>query len=503
MESFLADEEEEVSQTSTSQILVRSVDRRQYLRQKASSVTYIELGDDNGGILLNLAGGGLSLQAAAKLNLGQELTLRFGLFNDADTISVAGRVIWLSATRKEAGVCFVGLSETAGEIIGKWLAAQEAERISAEWKVVDPAEPEPAKNEIHLLPQLSPASGSPKNPPMELNERSIPSFAATSEPHLSDSFLDHAINRAKTSPVFGTYVPNMMPTRLTFYPKEQTKPDEAPTIAPAAQHDVKQPIVRLFRPVPPERSNELRNENQAVPSPVDQERVVAGPFESPRSYSSAPSASIARENSVLPSIPWLNAVQVHRRTIQISAGVAACIGILLLLFMTSNLEKQAPAGVSSAPTSAQDFSSITPVPVTENSRASLGTPGAMTASPEAKTGRIQNAPQPQSEISAVAATGAAVTSDQSVTAAPIRPQIVQHGSESSWLETLRQIFFGVEGTTKLDPAVTRVPVWADQHTGFYYCDNGPYFAKPERVSLLSQGDALQSGFQPKLGAYCY
>ena len=42
-----------------------------------SSITYLEFGDDNGGILLNLAGGGLSLQAVAKLNLGQELTLRF------------------------------------------------------------------------------------------------------------------------------------------------------------------------------------------------------------------------------------------------------------------------------------------------------------------------------------------------------------------------------------------------------------------------------------------
>ncbi len=76
---FLAYEEEEVSQTSSPQILVRSEDRRRHVRQKVSSITYLEFGDDNGGILLNLGAGGLSLQAVAKLNPGQELALRFGL----------------------------------------------------------------------------------------------------------------------------------------------------------------------------------------------------------------------------------------------------------------------------------------------------------------------------------------------------------------------------------------------------------------------------------------
>ncbi len=96
-----------------------------------------------------------------------------------------------------------------------------------------------------------------------------------------------------------------------------------------------------------------------------------------------------------------------------------------------------------------------------------------------------------------------MSSEQSPVPAQITPQIVQQGSDSSWLEALKQTFFGVQDAPKLDPAVTRVQVWADQRTGFYYCDNGPYFVKPERVSLLTQGEALQSGFQPKLGTYCY
>ena len=196
-----------VSQTTSSPILVRSEDRRRHPRQKVSSITYLEFGDDNGGILLNLGGGGLSLQAVARLNPGQDLTVRFGLFNDGESITVAGRVIWLSPTRKEAGICFVDLSERAAELIDRWFAAQDAERISAEWKATADAEPEPAKNEIHLLPQFSATSGSPKITPSDLDLQSSPSETIPSDARIGDSLLDHALNRAKTSPVFGTYVP--------------------------------------------------------------------------------------------------------------------------------------------------------------------------------------------------------------------------------------------------------------------------------------------------------
>ena len=78
----------------TSQDFFHSEQRRRLPRERASSIVYLKLDDDNGGILLNLGTGGLSLQAVAGLNLGQDLILHFGLF-EKEEITVAGRVAWL------------------------------------------------------------------------------------------------------------------------------------------------------------------------------------------------------------------------------------------------------------------------------------------------------------------------------------------------------------------------------------------------------------------------
>jgi len=239
---------EAVSQTTTSQIVVRSEDRRRHLRQKLCSITYLEFGDDNGGILLNLGGGGLSVQAVAKLNAGQELSLRFGLFNDEDPITIAGRVIWLSSTRKEAGICFLDLSEGAGKDIDRWLAAQDAGRLAAELAASSPTKPEPAPHEIHrFLPHLSVVP--PASRDIVSDSQVGSSGVIPSEARLGSSLLDHASNRAKTSPVFGNYVPAMTPTRLVSYPKEQ--PASPAPGTPETSSDTKQPTIRLFRPSPP------------------------------------------------------------------------------------------------------------------------------------------------------------------------------------------------------------------------------------------------------------
>ena len=421
------------------------MERRRHIRQKVSSITYLEFGDDNGGILLNLGGGGLSLQAVAKLNPGQELTLRFGLFNDEELITVAGRVIWVSATRKDAGICFAGLSERSSDAIEKWLAAQDAERISAEWKAVAASESEPGKRDSPSAAAFHRHLTDPKNGPEELVEAPIPLIAATSELHLSDSFLDHAMNRAKTSPVFGTYVPTMMPTRLVSPPKEHPKPGLPPTNSPDSPQDAKQLTVRLFRPIPPESSKNLSNEIQVVLPTVHQELVAREPFVPPGSYSPAPAASISRTNSVLPTILGLSGEQAHRRTMQISAGVAACIGILLLLFMTANMGRHTSGDISTAPTHTQSIATSSPVSVTGNPAATPGSSSTVAAGPGSKTGRAQNTPELQKNSSTVAAAGTAVNSEQLSAPAQITPRIVQQGSDSSWLEALKPNFFWCSG----------------------------------------------------------
>lgn len=46
-----------------------------------------------------------------------------------------------------------------------------------------------------------------------------------------------------------------------------------------------------------------------------------------------------------------------------------------------------------------------------------------------------------------------------------------------------------------------VSVWANKHFGFYYCQNSQLFGK-DPGELMTQADALMSGYQPATGQYC-
>lgn len=494
-----------MSQTNISQSLVSSEDRRRFPRHRGFAITYLDLGDDNGGILLNLGGGGLSFQAVAKLNPGQDIALRFGLFNDGEMIAVTGRVTWLGPTRKEAGVCFAGLSDIAEQSIARWLAEQEAERILAERKTASFADSDPVSNEIHLLPsQVSATLADPKSMPLEVDLQRSSSAAFPGETHLSDSLLDHALNRAKTSPVFGSYIPPLTPTRFVSYPKEQPQAAAPSVSAVDDSVDAKQPTIRFLRTIPVENQPESRQMDQAHvaqrgavrPSSDSQIHLTSAP-----AISSASPGSAAPVDNVLRAVPMLLVLQKNRRAIQVAAGVVACVGILVLLFMIASLGNH----------SVDDGSSTAVATTPEISAPAAGASDSV-ASPDPNTTAgtatnpqgNQNISQPQTEPSSISAPAATGDSDpSSLTPPQIVPQVVQRRSDSSWLTALKEALFGMEDKPTLDPVVAGVSVWADQRTGFYYCSSSPYFAKPERVSLVTQGEALQSGFQPKLGTYCY
>ena len=167
---------------------------------------YLKLDDGNGGILLNLGTGGLSLQAVAKLNPEQDLILHFKFFDTGEKITVAGRVAWLGPTRKEAGICFKDLSDPIEQSIAGWIARQETSSHATEWKVASPVNVVPAASEILLpLPQVSipsiPAGGTALDP------QTRPSTALPSESHVGDTLPDPASSKPSTPPAFGTSFP--------------------------------------------------------------------------------------------------------------------------------------------------------------------------------------------------------------------------------------------------------------------------------------------------------
>ncbi len=109
------------------------------MRRKLSPMAYVELGQENGGILLNLSEGGFAVQSALTLSSREFSELRFQVPAVQGWLTARGRVAWLSDSKKEAGIQFTELPGEARSEIHKWVSAEgdprEArERIPAAFK---------------------------------------------------------------------------------------------------------------------------------------------------------------------------------------------------------------------------------------------------------------------------------------------------------------------------------------------------------------------------------
>jgi protein TonB len=75
---------------------------------------------------LNLSEGGISVQAAAVLDPSEPVTLSLEIPRVRKRLEVKGEIAWLSASKKEAGIRFVGLPESALKQIHRWIAREES-----------------------------------------------------------------------------------------------------------------------------------------------------------------------------------------------------------------------------------------------------------------------------------------------------------------------------------------------------------------------------------------
>jgi TonB family protein len=99
-------------------------ENRAHTRRKLSPMAYVELGQDNGGILLNLSEGGFAVQSALALTSSEFSGFRFQVPALHGWLKASGRVVWMSESKKEAGIQFTELPEEARREILKWVAAE-------------------------------------------------------------------------------------------------------------------------------------------------------------------------------------------------------------------------------------------------------------------------------------------------------------------------------------------------------------------------------------------
>jgi len=224
-------------------------------------------------------------------------------------------------------------------------------------------------------------------------------------------------------------------------------------------------------PTPPTNAVRPQEDSVASPVPANQTEANAEPLKAtfqvyPQNRSQHPDEWFPADGGPSKSPATIPAVDTgirekrRRRTLMV-AVLASCFGLLLVILMATIFRANPENAGSNAPSAPGPGPSL-PAPVGQAPNDVAGNPSAI--------------PPPQ----------------------------VARPAEVTWLSILKRTFgFSDDGHAGLDAAALAAAVWTDTRSGFYYCTDSPYFGKLQPGSFVTQGNALQNGYQPKLGSYCH
>jgi len=168
-------------------------ERRSQPRRRVLSLEYLDLGDSNGGIILNISEGGMYIQAVASLSADELSDLSFRIPDSGYQIETAGKIVWVGESRKDAGIQFINLPEEARLKLREWVAAEnsaheefrQTERPAGTREPVAEPAPSMQKNERMVG---TPQNEQPKAPPQSANP-----------PVARVSFIDRLISKRPDS----------------------------------------------------------------------------------------------------------------------------------------------------------------------------------------------------------------------------------------------------------------------------------------------------------------
>src|SRR2546423_13555683 len=99
-------------------------EKRHIVRKRTDQLLYLELGSDNGGIILNLSEEGCNFQAIGPV-LERELDFDFAI-GGGQQVQGKGQITWLDESKKLGGLRFINLRIESRERIRAWLADAKA-----------------------------------------------------------------------------------------------------------------------------------------------------------------------------------------------------------------------------------------------------------------------------------------------------------------------------------------------------------------------------------------
>ena len=107
-------------------------ERRNYLREPMQSLAYVRLGEESGGIILNLGEDGLAVRAAVALPYDRVPVLFFQLAGFPHPVVTSGRIAWKGDSGRLVGIQFVEMHDSMRNIIKSWLAEENSLRAPRE-----------------------------------------------------------------------------------------------------------------------------------------------------------------------------------------------------------------------------------------------------------------------------------------------------------------------------------------------------------------------------------
>jgi periplasmic protein TonB len=103
-----------------------SRDRRFHTRTTLASLTYVELRDANGGLILNISEEGMALAVADVYEVGERLSrIRFPLPISSQSFEISARIAWVSESKNGVGVQFVDLAPDARNQLSRWMESEK------------------------------------------------------------------------------------------------------------------------------------------------------------------------------------------------------------------------------------------------------------------------------------------------------------------------------------------------------------------------------------------
>jgi TonB family protein len=304
----------------------RAHERRRLPRLRLPSLAYVDVDSDNGGILLNLSETGLALQAVAPFSDLTRVTLRIQPPKPRQTLDLHAKIVWLSESKKEAGLEFLELEDHLRTEIKNWISAEGgAPESRASGESAAPPIPQfsPAP-----FPQEAPTAGRkwPRSP------ENSPSLDAPSNQNISRELPSPSIAGGN----FEQHATAILREQPVIVPVQKPAPSDekihAPTSSPIERPV--EPIVfsQQVSPAAPSPSQEIPPPEEGTPrrrkwsfllknSPAQDAPIQNTPSEIPRravgsTYIERLTDAILHANSVdvSPKNPIATNEQIHART---------------------------------------------------------------------------------------------------------------------------------------------------------------------------------------------